>query len=149
MILIKNILTGAAQQEMSYYYFKGDEKRATEGFRDVQMYFFEIRRAFDGRVWHCKSNALDNARKDANKILKKLKGSSQENIVRAIFNELKVTYPWYTWAVAAVKGDRPKMRSLEWRGTIYFRLAIEDRSDPIKAKIITLSTKTPSRLPAA
>jgi len=132
MILIKNIMTSAAQQKMSYYYFNGDEKRATQWFKDVQKYFFEIRRAFDGRVWQCKSNVLDNAKKNTNKILKKLKGSSQESIVRAIFNELKVTYPWYTWAVAAVKGDRPKMRSLEWCGSTYFKL--QDRSDPDKVK---------------
>ena len=139
-ILIKNMMTSAAQQKMSYYYFKGDEKGATEGFKDVQMYFFDIRRAFDGRVWHCKSNAIDNAKKDANKILKKMKGSSQESIVRAIFNELKVTYPWYTWAVAAIKGDYPKMRSLEWRGSTYFKL--EDRSDPDKVKDYYVDTKS-------
>ena len=50
MILIKNMMTSAAQQKMSNYYFKGDEMRATEGFKDVHMYFFDIRRAFDGRV---------------------------------------------------------------------------------------------------
>ena len=43
-----------------------------------------------------------------------------------------VTYPWYTWAVAAIKGDYPKMRSLEWRGSTYFKL--EDRSDPDKVR---------------
>ena len=131
-ILIKNMMTSAAQQKMSYYYFKGDEMRATEGFNDVHMYFFDIRRAFDGRVWHCKNNALGDAKKDANKILKKMKSSSQESIVRAIFNKLKAAYPWYTWAVAAIKGDYPKMRSLDWRGSSYFKL--EDRSDPDKVK---------------
>jgi len=132
MILIKNIVTSAAQQKLTYYYFKGDGVRATEGFKDVQTYFFEIRRAFDDRVWHCRSNSLDNAKKNANKILKEMKGSSQESIVRAIFSELKVMYPWYTWAVAAVKDDIPKIRSLDWRGSTYFKL--EDRSDPDKVK---------------
>ena len=132
MILIKNIMTSAAQQKLTYYYFKGDGVRATEGFKQVQTYFFKIRRAFDARVWNCRSYSLDHAKKDANKILKKMKGSSQENIVRVIFKELKVKYPWYTWAVAAVKGDRPKIRGLEWRGSYYFKL--EDRSDPNKVK---------------
>ena len=132
MILIKNIMTSAAQQKLTYYYFKGDGVRATEGFKDVQTYFFKIRRAFDDRVWHCRSNSLDNAKKDANKILKKMKGFSQESIVRSIFSELKVKYPWYIWAVAAVKGDLPKIRSLDWHGSTYFKL--EDRSDPDKVK---------------
>ena len=132
MILIKNIMTSSAQQKLSYYYLKGDAVRATEGFKDVQTYFFKIRRAFDGRVWYCRSNSLDQAKKDANKILQKMTGSSQENIVRTIFNELKVKYPWYTWGVAATKADRPKIRSLEWRGSTYFKL--EDRSDPDKVK---------------
>ena len=131
MILIKNIMISAAQQKLTYYYFKGDGVRATEGFKDVQTYFFKIRRAFDDRVWHYRNNSLHNAKKDANKILKKMKRYSQESIVRAIFSELKVKYPWYTWAVAAVKGDLPKIRSLDWRGT-YFKL--EDRSDPDKVK---------------
>ena len=43
-------MTSAAQQKMSYYYFKGDEKRATEGFKEVQTYFYQIRWAFDDRV---------------------------------------------------------------------------------------------------
>ena len=122
MILIKNIMTSAAQQKLTYYYFKGDVGRATEGFKDVQKYFFEIRRAFDDRVWHCKSNSVEDAEKNANKILDKMKGSSQESVVRAIFNELKVNYPWYTWAVAAVKSDRPTMPDLDWRGSTYFKL---------------------------
>ena len=63
MILIKNIMTSAAQQKLTYYYFKGDGVRTTEGFKDVQTYFFKIRR----------SSSLDNAKKDANKILKKMK----------------------------------------------------------------------------
>ena len=132
MILIKNIMTSAAQQKMSYYYFKGDEKRATEAFKDVQTYFFRIRRAFDDRVFLCKRNSVDNAKKDANKILKKMKGFSQESIVQSIFNELRVMYPWYTWAVAAINGNGPTMHSLEWRGSTYFKL--EDRSDPDKVK---------------
>ena len=132
MIRIKNIMTSAAQQKLSYYYLKGDTVRATEGFKDIQKYFFKIRRAFDDRVWYCKSNSVDDAKKAANKILKRMKSSSQESIVRAIFNELKVNYPWYTWAVAAIKGDRPKIRDLEWRGSTYFK--IEDRSDPDKIK---------------
>ena len=37
MILIKNIMTSAAQQKLTYYYFKGDGLRATEGFKE---YFF-------------------------------------------------------------------------------------------------------------
>ena len=118
MILIKNIMTSAAQQKLTYYYFKGDAGRATEGFKDVQKYFF----AFDDRVWHCKSNSVEDAEKNANKILDKMKGSSQESVVRAIFNELKVNYPWYTWAVAAVKSDRPTMPDLDWRGSTYFKL---------------------------
>lgn len=122
MILIKNIMTSAAQQKMTYYYFKGHKSRATEGFKDVQTYFFKIRRAFDDRVWHCKSISLDDAKKTADKIIKKLKGSLQESIVQAIFRELKVKYPWYTWAVAAVTDDRPTMRSLEWRGSTYFKV---------------------------
>ena len=122
MILIKKIMTSAAQQKLTYYYFKGDERRATEGFKGVQQYFFEIRRAFDDRVWHCKSNSIDDAEKTANKLIKKMKGSSWESIVRAIFNELKVKYPWYTWTVAAIKGDRPTMRDLESRGSTYFKI---------------------------
>ena len=96
MIIIKNIITNAAQQKLTYQNFKGDAGRATEGFKEVQKYFFEIRRAFDVRVWHCKSNSVDDAKKAANRILNKMKGSSQETIVKAIFNELKVRYPWYT-----------------------------------------------------
>lgn len=132
MILIKNIMASAAQQKMTYYYFKGDESRATEGFKDVQTYFFDIRRAFDDRVWHCRRDSLYHAEKDANKILKEMKGSSREGIVRDIFDELKVKYPWYTWAVAAVKNDRPGIRDLDLRGNTYFKL--EDRSDPDKIK---------------
>ena len=133
MILIKTIMTSAAQQKLTYYYFKGDELRATEGFKDVQRYLFEIRRAFDDRIWQCKSNSVDDAEKAADKILKRMnKRYSQESIVRAIFNGLKVKYPWYTWAVAAVKSDRPTMGGLEWRGSTYFK--IEDRSDPDKIK---------------
>lgn len=132
MILIKKIMTSAAQQKLTYYYFKGDENRATEAFKDVQTYFFKIRRAFDDRVWHCRRDSLDHAKKDANKILKNMKGSRRESIVRAIFNELKVKYPWYTWAVAAVKSDRLEIRGLELRGDTYDKL--EDRSDPDKVK---------------
>ena len=70
--------------------------------------------------------------KDANKILKNMKGSAQESIVQAIFNELKFKYPWYTWAVAAVKNDRPGIPGLELRGSTYFRL--EDRTNRKKTK---------------
>ncbi|XP_068713788.1 SE-cephalotoxin-like [Montipora foliosa] len=132
MILVKNIMTSAAQQKMTYYYFKGYQSRAKNSFKDIQSYFFKIRRAFDDRVWHCRRNSLNHAKTDANKILKNMRGSAQESIVQAIFNELKVKYPWYTWAVAAVKNDSPRIRGLEFRGNTYFRL--EDRSDPKKVK---------------
>ena len=134
MILVKTIMTSAAQQKLTYYYFKGDAVRATEGFKDVQKYFFEIRRAFDDRVWHCKSNSVKDSKKAANKIAteKTKSGYSEERIVEAIFSELKVKYPWYTWAVAAVKGDRPTLHDLEWRGSTYFK--IEYRSDQDKIK---------------
>ena len=132
MILIKGILTRAAQQKMTYHYFKGDEESATEGFKDVQTYFFKIRRAFEDRVWHCKSNSVDDAKKAAEKILKQMKGFSQESIVQAIFNELKVKYPWYTWAVAAISDYRPNIPDLEWHGRAYFK--VEDRSDCDKVK---------------
>ncbi|XP_022782738.1 SE-cephalotoxin-like [Stylophora pistillata] len=128
MILIKNIMTSAAQQKMTYYYFKGYQSRAKNGFKDIQTYFFKIRRAFDDRVWHCRRNSLSHAKRDANKILKTVKGSTREGIVRTIFEKLKVKYPWYTWAVAAVKNDRPRIR-----GSTYFR--VEDRSDPKKIKV--------------
>jgi len=133
MILVKNIMTSAAQQKMTYYYFKGYQSRAKKSFKDIQTYFFKIRRAFDDRVWHCRRNSLNHAKRDANKILKNMRGSAQESIVRAIFNELKVKYPWYTWAVAAVKNDRPRIHGLELRGSTYFRL--DDRSDPKKVKV--------------
>ena len=132
MILVQNIMTSAGQQKLTYYYFKGDQSRANSSFKDIQMYFFKIRQGFDDRVWHCRRNSLDYAKRDANKILKNMRGSSRESIVRAIFNELKVKYPWYTWAVAAVKSDRPRIRGLELRGSTYFRL--EDRSDAKKVK---------------
>ena len=132
MILIKNIMTSAAQQKMTYFYFKGYQSRAKNSFKDIQKYFFEIRRAFDDRVWHCRRNSLSQAEGDAKKILKNMKGSAQESIVQAIFNELKFKYPWYTWAVAAVKNDPPGITGLELRGSTYFRL--EDRTDPKKVK---------------
>ena len=132
MILIKNIMASAAQQKMTYYFLKGDEVRATEGFKDVQEYFFKIRRAFDDRVWNCRSNSLSHAKNDADAVLKEMKGSSEESIVQAIFDKLKVKYPYYTWAVAAAKDDRPNIRGLEWRGTSYFK--VQDSSDPDKVK---------------
>ena len=123
MMIIKNIMTSAAQQKLSYYLLKGDESRATQGFKDVQAYFYKIRRAFDDRVWRCRSNSVDHAKNEASKIFKKMKGSSRESIVRAIFNGLKVKFPWYTWAVAAVGRDRPsKVFGLEWRGSTYFKV---------------------------
>ena len=125
-------MISAAQQKMTYYYCKGYQSRAKNSFKDIQTYFFKIRRAFDDRVWHRGRNSLNHAKRDANKILKNMKGSAQESIVQAIFNKLKVKYPWYTWAVAAVKNDRPRIRGLEFRGSTYFRL--ENRSDPKKIK---------------
>jgi len=63
-----------------------------------------------------------------------MKGSKQESIVKAIFDELKIKHPWYTWAVVAVNGERPphKYPELSWRGGRYFK--VEDRSDPGKVK---------------
>ena len=132
MILIKNIMTSAAQQKLTYRYFKGDAVRATEEFKNIQTYFFQIRRAFDGRIWHCRSNSVERAKEDANKILKEMKDSPQESTVKAIFNELKVKYPWYTWAVAAISRYRTHISDLEWRGSAYFK--VEDRSDPDNVK---------------
>ena len=43
MILIKNIMTSAAQPKLTYYNLKGDGLRATERFKHVQTYFFNIR----------------------------------------------------------------------------------------------------------
>ena len=93
-ILVKNIMTSAVQQKMSYYYFKGDERRATEGFKEVQTHFYKICRAFNDRVWNCRSKSVDNAKKDAKNILKKMKGTKQGSIVKAIFDELKITHHW-------------------------------------------------------
>ena len=132
MILIQNILANVAMQKLTYYHFKGDAVRATEGFKEVERYFFEIRRAFDERIWNCKSNSVDHAKEDAKKILREMKDISQEVIVKAIFNELKVKYPWYTWAVAAISDYRTYIDELEWRGSTYFK--VEDRSDPDKVK---------------
>lgn len=137
MILIKNIMISAAQQKMTYYYFKGDKSRATEGFEDVQTYFFKIRRAFDDRVWHCKSNSADYAKKTVDKILKKFPGFSPESIVKTIFRELKVKYPWYTWTVAAVSDDRPPVHDVPrfaWRGSTYFK--VQDSSHPDRSYLI-------------
>ncbi|XP_064627920.1 SE-cephalotoxin-like [Lineus longissimus] len=132
MIIIQNVMTSAAQQELTYYFFKGDQTRAMNSFADVQNYFFEIRRAFDDRVWSCKSNSIDHARNDAKKTMKAMKDSSREDVAHAIFKELKVKYPWYTWAVAAVNSDGSSIRGLEWRGTTYF--VLKDRADPDKVK---------------
>ena len=145
MILVKNIMSSAAQQKMTYYFLKGDEVRAVEGFKDIQNYFFEIRRAFDDRVWNCRANALDHAKKDADTIIKDLKDSSQESIVKAIFDKLKMNYPYYTWTVAAAKSGHPDIKDLEWRGTTYFKA--QDTSDSEKVKdylIVYEDTKSTS-----
>jgi hypothetical protein len=132
MIIIQNVMTSAAQQQLTYYFLKGDETRATDSFSDVQTYFFAIRRAFDDRVWNCRSNSIDHARDDAKTILKKTKNEARENVVKAIFSELKVKYPWYTWAVAAAEAGHTDILGLEWRGSTYF--SVEDRTDPDKVK---------------
>ena len=145
MILVKNIMSSAAQQKMTYYFLKGDEVRATEGFKDVQKYFFEIRRAFDDRVWNCRRKSVDDAKKDADEILKEMKDSSQESIVQAIFDELKFKYPYYTWTVAAAQNEHPYLRGLDWRGTTY--LKVQDSSDSDKVKdflIVYEDTKSSS-----
>ena len=132
MILVKDIMSSAAQQKMTYYFLKGDEVRAAEGFKDVQKYFFEIRWAFDDRIWNCRRNSLSYPKNDAEAILKEMKGFSKESIVQDIFDKLKVKYPYYTWTVAAAKDDRPNIRGFEWRGTTYFKL--QDSSDSDKGK---------------
>ena len=136
MILVKNIMSSAAQQKMTYYFLKGDEVRATEGFTDVQKYFFEIRRAFDDRVWNCRRNSVDHAKKDADTIIKEMKDSTQESIVQAIFDKLKVKYPYYTWTVAAAQDEHPGTKGLEWRGTTYFKVQDSADSDKVKDYLI-------------
>lgn len=126
---IKNIMISASQQTLTYHYFKGDAQRANQGFQEVMGYFFKIRREFDNRVWECKKDSVKNAEKKANKILKEMKEKNQphEIIVHAIFDELKTQHSWYTWAVAAVKKDRPHFAELHWRGQAKFKL---DSADP-------------------
>lgn len=127
MVLIKNLILSAAQQRLTYFHFKGYETRAKNGFNEVQQFFFDIRREYDERIWNCRVNCREFAKKDASKIIKSMKGSAREDIGHAIFIELKMKYPWYSWAVAAAGESGTTPLGFELRGYNFF--AVDDHSD--------------------
>ncbi|XP_067915492.1 SE-cephalotoxin-like [Heterodontus francisci] len=122
MIILKGLMTSAAQQTLTYYYFKGEKTRGKSWYEKIRMYLYEIRQEFQKRVYSCKKNSIDNAKNEVVKILEKNFLPMPEVLVQLILQRLTNLFPWYAWGVAEFqKIGGPSCNSeLEIKGSNYF-----------------------------
>eukprot|EP00062_Callorhinchus_milii_P022809 gi/632980979/ref/XP_007907337.1/ PREDICTED: SE-cephalotoxin-like [Callorhinchus milii] len=122
MIILKGLMLSAAQQTLTYHYFKGNDALAKSSHERVINYLFEMRQEFEKRVYYCKEHSIENARKEVEKILTAINTPLPDIVVSVISQRLTRLYPWYAWAVAEFKeiGDKICHSHLERKGSNYF-----------------------------
>ncbi|XP_059510451.1 SE-cephalotoxin-like [Stegostoma tigrinum] len=100
MIILKNLMTNAAQQIMTYYYFRGEKARSQSWYENIKVYLFQMRQEFQKRVYFCMRNTIDNAKKEVEQSLGRPTVPLPELLVQFILKKLSVLFPWYAWGVA-------------------------------------------------
>ncbi|XP_067861397.1 SE-cephalotoxin-like [Heptranchias perlo] len=124
MIILKGLMTSAAQQTLTYYYFKGENARAKGSYEIVKKYLFKMRQEFQKRVYSCKKNTIRNGKKEVEKILEKNVLPYSEVLVQLISQRLTHLYPWYAWGVAEFKkiGESSCISGLGRQGSNYLTI---------------------------